>query len=398
MLYKNKSDFSLFFLNLAYTIYLVFNKYTKGNTINNRLTYIIIIAAFCMLILIDYSYAAPSIDSVSGLIVHGSSITLSGSNFGSKSPAKPLIWADFEDGLVNENSNLCTGNLITACLSIDNTSGNQPHPISNYCVRGQPTPSPGARCTLQLKNEETAGNEKWYSHVRLKFDDANWWNNLQNATNIKIFRPEPPGSTWYPNFIVQIQNLAQSFTYSCELVGSSCLQPPQRIAGSPPVTQTWIRTEVELYQGTLGNKNGEFRYWQNGLKNCDANIYGRCAGADALWGIVNWQCYQTEAGRVPAGAYLYYDDFYLDNTWARVMIGNNSTFSSSTHREIQIPSAWSDTSITITLNQGSFANCETIYLFVVDADGNVNTAGYPIRFVTGAGEPPCPPIGEKISK
>src|SRR5205807_496122 len=76
------------------------------------------------------------------------------------------------------------------------------------------------------------------------------------------------------------------------------------------------------------------------------------------------------------GGYIF-DDIYFDYTQARVMIGNSSTFSGSNHREIQIPVSWSDSGITATLNQGSFANGASVYIFVVDANGNASP-GYPI--------------------
>ena len=69
------------------------------------------------------------------------------------------------------------------------------------------------------------------------------------------------------------------------------------------------------------------------------------------------------------------DDVYLNNSWARVEIGNNSIYGNCTHREIQIPSSWTSTSITITLNQGSFTNGDSIYFFVVDSLGNISN-GY----------------------
>jgi hypothetical protein len=91
------------------------------------------------------------------------------------------------------------------------------------------------------------------------------------------------------------------------------------------------------------------------------------------------------------------DDIYIQSgTQARVEIGNASNWQTCTHREIQTPVSWSDTSITITLNQGSFAVGETAYLFVVDADGNVNTQGYPVTFTLSGFGPPSPPIGLKI--
>ncbi|MFH1380062.1 MAG: hypothetical protein ABII23_07275, partial [bacterium] len=89
-------------------------------------------------------------------------------------------------------------------------------------------------------------------------------------------------------------------------------------------------------------------------------------------------------------AKVYYDDVYIDNTQTRVEIGDKQTWNSCTQREIQMPTAWSDTSIAITVNRGSFDQCKTYYLYVVDANGNVNTNGFPIPIVPAADEPPCP--------
>jgi len=79
-------------------------------------------------------------------------------------------------------------------------------------------------------------------------------------------------------------------------------------------------------------------------------------------------------------ANIYYDDVFVQTaTWARIEIGDNSSWNDCAHREIQIPTAWSDDSITITVNQGSFQDGETAYLFVVDENGTVSE-GYPITF------------------
>lgn len=73
------------------------------------------------------------------------------------------------------------------------------------------------------------------------------------------------------------------------------------------------------------------------------------------------------------------DDVYLDNSWARVMVGNASTLIDSHHIEPQIPSAWSDTEIVATVNRGTFNAGDTAYLFVVDANGSVSN-GHQITF------------------
>ena len=47
------------------------------------------------------SLAVPSVSGISGTISHGNSITISGSDFGVKNPAKPLMWDDGEDAVVD---------------------------------------------------------------------------------------------------------------------------------------------------------------------------------------------------------------------------------------------------------------------------------------------------------
>ena len=71
-------------------------------------------------------------------------------------------------------------------------------------------------------------------------------------------------------------------------------------------------------------------------------------------------------------AWRYYDDIYIDNTFSRVMLCNNSTYASATICEPQIPhTTWNDGSIALTVNQGALTG-ETAYLFVFD---NSNTEG-----------------------
>ncbi len=48
-------------------------------------------------------FAAPSVSSVSSSLIHGNTVTISGSDFGTKSPAAPLMWDDCE-GETNETA------------------------------------------------------------------------------------------------------------------------------------------------------------------------------------------------------------------------------------------------------------------------------------------------------
>ena len=94
----------------------------------------------------------------------------------------------------------------------------------------------------------------------------------------------------------------------------------------------------------------------------------------------------TDAGSLPPdGSHVYMTDIYVDDTYARVMIGDAPTLAASKHREIQIPQSWTDNGssaqISIVVHQGTFANNASAYLFVVDGKSNISS-GKQITFGT----------------
>jgi hypothetical protein len=61
------------------------------------------------------------------------------------------------------------------------------------------------------------------------------------------------------------------------------------------------------------------------------------------------------------------------------------------------PTVWSDTHIVTTVRAGSFITGQTAYLFVFDANGSVNSQGYPVTIGGGGGNnPPNPPTGLEV--
>ena len=79
-----------------------------------------------------------------------------------------------------------------------------------------------------------------------------------------------------------------------------------------------------------------------------------------------------------AGTAFGMADVYVDNSWARVMIGNASTWSACTVKDIQIPVAWSNGGISVVLHNDSLPSFHGSFLYVVDANGNVNANGFPL--------------------
>ena len=67
--------------------------------------------------------------------------------------------------------------------------------------------------------------------------------------------------------------------------------------------------------------------------------------------------------------YRQYGGIYLDGTFARVVLGDAPNYDDCRHLEVQIATQWSNGSITFTLNEGSFQAGDTAYLYVFDASG-----------------------------
>jgi len=75
--------------------------------------------------------------------------------------------------------------------------------------------------------------------------------------------------------------------------------------------------------------------------------------------------------------YRHYGDIYIDDTLSRVVVGDIETYQDCSHLELQVPTEWTNESITVTANQGSFSAGDHVYLFVIGPDG-IASDGFPI--------------------
>jgi hypothetical protein len=147
----------------------------------------------------------------------------------------------------------------------------------------------------------------------------------------------------------------------------------------------WVRMDMGRTLNDIGVSNGwilgdivgyERQNWENIQNVFDPGNYdGKSLQLDTvLLGLM--------LANAPAGdtTTLFVDDIYIDNTRARIELGNNPIFNNSTHREMQLPTAWSSAgnNIQFTVNKGSFASGESVYLFVVNENGSVSPGYGPI--------------------
>ena len=325
-----------------------------------------------------------TISSISGTLSHGNTIKISGSGFGTKSPAKPMYWMPVEGSSIVADGALSASASAMGLNSADNWEINfadLPHSRSTKSMRCIPyTASPYTKRACTVKTTDSNGATRIFIFNRRKYAGTWFPPEGKGGMNYKIFRFWPVTDKT-PDFIISYNNFQILPTGSLNFTneGTTNLTSVGQVSG--PNNQ-WFTEEVQAGQSDIDVANGSVRYWVNGKKYSRTTLPLRTTALPDLWYrwyIQNhWTALRIQPPDFPmdqpppSGEYVYFDDIYIDNTWSRVMIGNASTFDASTHREPLIPTAWSASSVTAYFNQGSFANGSSAYLFVVDSNGNAS--------------------------
>jgi hypothetical protein len=321
-------------------------------------------------------WTAPTIFSAPQSISHGQSIVISGSEFGTKSPAKPFLWAPFEGSLNPSNLGIKTA-----------WSGNE----NMTYAAGEGINGTGA-------SKGIVNSPPWTLAI-----DSNgfYWNGLSQKTYVYRKTKENFSTAGYNWKILRawraIGQLPDFYIHPNMASGAEGVSPQtsnwfQDASTARGSANVW-RTEEFIQQANSATSlsDGIVQWITNGLLTFYVPYSGhtwKINDGSGLMSLLLPVHGVIANATVPSGGTHWADDVYVDNTWARVMIGDQPTFAASTHREIQIPQTWSNdgTSIGIIVNQGTFANGNSAYLFVIDANGNVS-AGKQITFVNSTGAP-----------
>ena len=326
-----------------------------------------------------------------GTISHEDIVVISGNNFGAKAQGAPLIWDDFEEGANGST----VGNGWKHQRKSDwpkytdvKKYGQGNLSLTNHVERGNGCEFCGAY------QEVEPGKELYFSY-QYRFDvTGNDYAILKhgrltstpNYGGVDHYRGVGTLKYQYqPHVVWGYVNLEYT---SGGNIQQNC---------SPVRRGLWHR--VEMYyklSNPAGEKNGEA--WFVVDLESDSRFFMKDsmtleAGYDLNLHSVLLPLMAANP-REDGKFDLYVDNVYVDNTKARVEIGNASTWSSCTKREIQVPAVWSDNEITFNVNQGEFQNGESAFLFVVDENGNASD-GYPITFNAGTTDSPL--IQESLS-
>ncbi len=332
----------------------------------------------------------PTINGVSGTTSHGNSITISGSSFGSKSHAGPMLYDDFDDA--------STANIAGRVPQVH--QGN----LSGYNAWEQSIVGSGAPNVVR-NNSGLKARSTW--HARMAFTSSSYTSLELAIRDLSYFTTGAEVYvSFYYRYTADANHPRQTKAFiayngtdkayfstafdTCEAGGwrqhrteGGFLDNTIGLDG-PEINGEWVRFENYLKQSAPNTANGA---WETAvyrptlgtperLTDSLGNAQMRTSPDDwtewtfggAYWSMCPMS---LETGTIDI------DEFYMDSTPTRVEVCNAPTFSASTRCELQLPTAWSDTSITVTFKQGHLG-AGTAYVYVVNAGGGVNAAGHPI--------------------
>lgn len=352
-----------------------------------------------MLASVEAVLGAPVVQQVSGPFDHNATITISGSGFGSKTTAAPLVWD-------NASSNSLTDKWSGAWpsqLPGYNTNYyspmrgiNPPHPRDTRYIAGAHAANKGAYSgyavmvykSIPLPTLPYYIYASWYQRADDQwhfggdnnfktFDYSEGDNPYANKSWYTCLGPPHPGST--------------SDGAQWVIETSTPLSNPDRNGhnawwGSAvnPMAGEWSKVEIAIK--VTDQSDGYINVWENGHSVVNyvgvTDNYGGTLRTISVGGYARMQGYTSN--------WRYFDDVYVDTSLSRIVLADKPVLSEATIIENQIPSAWSDNSITATANLGKFVQGQSVYLFVVDSTGTPSASGMAITAGGAAVVPSAP--------
>jgi fibronectin type 3 domain-containing protein len=324
----------------------------------------------------------PTISGVTGgSLSHGETVTISGANFGAKATAAPMLYDDFDS--YSEGQSASTSHGWSDVSALDGVNVPIYSAVGGHSGKGLVGRFIGSNAISRVRLDRDWSNGAYLDYWYMMVEDSSGL----RSRNMKPWRfyGNGGGSDEYPQVNVFAQCADGSVQLPVSMYGTTgsnyYMTPISAMFTTMKHWQVWLKPDL------TGGSAGSFRVTIDGVVVEEAN--GTWKSQDATLAGNHW--YQlsisgyfsksAEGSCPPANltgnAYEYWDNWYIDDTQARVEIGtsttnpSNPTYAQCDHREIQIPSSWAAGSIGITVNTGSFANGGA-YLFVIDEDGTAS--------------------------
>ncbi len=355
----------------------------------------------CLLFLLSSLRSeAQTITSVNTSLRHGELLTLTGNQFGNRSTPTPWLYEDFEDQ--------------STVIDLESNPGLHPPIIATQerahggfsalkCQLGDPeieTEDSAERkghAIYRFPETLEAGNKLFISFWE-RFDWGVWYcddgGQADVSYQIKNWRLSSGSQPTTPPYITQNN---QS---DCVAYGTDDFWPRNYFTRhnsidadtywyardfEPEFAQlndTWMLFELQVQQSDAGVANGSIELWlsRQGERRKvteDFNILTHGGNTEEPDPGFNKLVIGDWIDRGGRSTTLYFDDVYVDRSWARVILADSNDFETASRREIQPTESWSENTIQIRVNAGRFESGDNLFLFVVDENGSSGPA-YPV--------------------
>jgi hypothetical protein len=320
----------------------------------------------------------PIVSSVSGKVNNDSLIIINGNNFGIKSTASPYKWDNFESGVDGDDLGgwYLTSNIAGMHPKYDD--GRTRHANSSISALVDHT-SGNYNCLMGIVGQDI---------VTMYF--SGWFYNTVSGAESRNFkflslRSGPAGTMGEPEIRWDMYPVNPSGHMYMANTANQLIAQTYGLGGNT-YPDGWHRVEVWLDQGTVDQSDGELYTWRDCQDWCSLTSVPVLTTQypESYDNFYLGHYFASDVGSPLPEMELWWEDVYIDWTRARVEIGNDSAWNNCTHREIQIPTAWTSGSVSATVNTGTFLSGSTAYLFVVDENGNVSN-GFPVEIGASSG-------------
>jgi len=355
--------------------------------------------AVLVLLLPALAAADPVISGSTGTYTTGDTVTISGSGFGSKDPAKPYFWIDFEHGLTpgylgDAGPGLCTRTAdadTERCLF--GTHDGLNNSVGLYGTMAQDWDGTTRQVAIAVAVDLDGWalndySQKWYECRKINL----YWTQAP-YTSDKFFTSYSGAC----NTALSWHTLAHS--------GGCCYDQQPWMMNRPWLDHSDVWQTMEHYFQANSATEQNDGVWYVMTDGADAghrtDIECHRDGYPLLNNTAFIKCENhNEPNSVPQDT-TFLDNIYFDKSWARVVLCGEEDYGAVSNREPQIPISWSATEIQIVVNTGEFASEADGWIFVIDSDGTIldqdanplnGDQGYQVTIGgTGVGLPEDPP-------
>lgn len=335
---------------------------------------------------------APAVATSSGAVTDGGSVTITGAGFGQKSPAKPYLWAPMDGSTTPSSLGIVTrwdslGSVSYGANCGAGGGGCLAGNISNGVTTNDWT---AAILSPDSTDWNSYGQESYvYRKSKKTFD----YDSSKNVKMIRYWGRSSSGGIQGPNFYFGI-SLGRMGIEGIPAIYSDYTMPSGTLTTAKGPINAWYTEELSARANSSSSAaDADFRlsvnggpylvqfpnttYMTNTFKIKTDSGYANDGRMRIMFPV--HMVVEGSDGWVPtaSGSQYWSDDVYVDTTWSRVMIGDAPVFASCTAREIQIPTAWTNQSISFVVNTKAFPAGKPKYLFVVDHTGAASP-GFPL--------------------